>query len=189
MTTWWWVRHGPTHRKDMIGWTDAPADLTDTDRLSALKTFLPSGAPVVSSDLIRAVDTASGFQGTRHRLPHTPNLREIHFGDWEARHFADIDQTDGALIRQFWETPGAVRAPNGESWDDLCSRVNGFVDRMAHHKHVIAVAHMGVILTQVQRARGVGAYDALGQKIENFSVTKLRLDGATARAELINHHP
>ena len=61
MTTLWMVRHGPTHAKAMIGWTDLPADLSDTDAIARLRTELPD-APIVSSDLIRAVATADALQ-------------------------------------------------------------------------------------------------------------------------------
>lgn len=39
----WWVRHGPTHAKTFIGWTDRPADLSDTAALARLAAFLPGG--------------------------------------------------------------------------------------------------------------------------------------------------
>ncbi|MEY8841169.1 histidine phosphatase family protein, partial [Cribrihabitans sp. XS_ASV171] len=38
MTRLHFVRHGPTHAKGMVGWSDLPADLSDTallDRLSS----------------------------------------------------------------------------------------------------------------------------------------------------------
>ncbi|MCK0102491.1 histidine phosphatase family protein [Pseudohalocynthiibacter sp. F2068] len=189
MTTWWWVRHGPTHRKDMIGWTDAPADLSDVYRLRRLHEFLPAQAPVVSSDLSRASDTASAIQGQRARLPHVRALREINFGSWEARHFDEIDSEEDSLIRQFWEMPGDLAAPDGESWNELSSRVSAFVDTHDAPAHIIAVAHMGTILTQVQRALGLSAYETLAQKIENFSVTALTHDNGVWHARHINHHP
>ncbi|MGL6209472.1 MAG: histidine phosphatase family protein, partial [Paracoccaceae bacterium] len=58
MTRFFWVRHGPTHAKTMVGWTDLPADLSDTAALDRLKATLPQGAVTISSDLIRATATA-----------------------------------------------------------------------------------------------------------------------------------
>ncbi|MDZ4137070.1 MAG: histidine phosphatase family protein, partial [Paracoccaceae bacterium] len=52
MTRFHWVRHGPTHAKAMIGWTDLPADLSDHPAIARLTAFLPDAAGVVSSDLI-----------------------------------------------------------------------------------------------------------------------------------------
>ncbi|MEO0677999.1 MAG: histidine phosphatase family protein, partial [Pseudomonadota bacterium] len=46
MTTFWWVRHGPTHEKAFTGWRDVPADLSDTAALQRLSAFLPSDAPI-----------------------------------------------------------------------------------------------------------------------------------------------
>jgi broad specificity phosphatase PhoE len=56
--------------------------------------------------------------------------------------------------------------------------VNGWVDTWSEGHAppgpVIAVAHFGVILTQVQRALGLTPREAFAHKIENLSVTHLR---------------
>ena len=76
------VRHGPTHAKTMVGWSDLPADLSDTAALDRLSSYLPPEALVISSDLSRAVATADAVQGARRRLGHDPDLREMNFGAW-----------------------------------------------------------------------------------------------------------
>ncbi|WP_028913900.1 histidine phosphatase family protein [Pseudorhodobacter ferrugineus] len=184
-TTFHWVRHGPTHAKTLVGWSDLPADLSDTAAIARLSAHLPD-APVVSSTLIRASATADAIVAQRARLPHDPDLREIHFGDWELQHFTEV--ADQALIRRFWEEPGAIRPPNGESWDVVCGRVNGAVERLMGHKDIIVVAHFGVILTQVQRALGIGGYEAFSHKIDNLSVTEITFDGQWS-AGRINYIP
>ncbi len=185
MTRFHWVRHGPTHSKKMVGWSDLPADLSDTKALARLAAHLPD-APVISSTLSRAVATADAIQGPRVRLPHDPDLREIHFGDWELQHFTEVE--DQALIRRFWEQPGSIAPPGGESWDRVCARVNDAVARLRGHKDIIIVAHFGVILTQVQRALGIGGYEAFSHKIDNLSVTEITYDNGW-RAGRINHLP
>jgi broad specificity phosphatase PhoE len=159
----------------MVGWTDRNADLSDTGTFQALRDHLPN-APVVSSDLSRAIDTADTLAASRPRLPHDPRLREIHFGDWEDMAFDAVTDTD--RIRAFWETPGAISAPNGESWDMLCERVNAAADDLVSHGHpdIIVVAHFGAILCQIQRAKQITAYDAFGQKVDNLSVTVLTFE-------------
>ena len=173
MTRFHWVRHGPTHAKTMIGWSDPPADLSDTAALSRLSAHLPQ-APVISSTLSRAVATADAIQAQRPRLTSDPDLREIHFGAWEMQHFAEVE--DQAHIRRFWEEPGSIAAPGGESWDQVCARVNRAVDRLLGYQDIIIVAHFGVILTQIQRALGLGGYQAFGYKIDNLSVTEITFD-------------
>ncbi|NNK77700.1 MAG: histidine phosphatase family protein [Litoreibacter sp.] len=188
---WVWVRHGPTHAKAMVGWTDLPADLSDTAQIARLQAHLPD-APILSSDLSRTRATADAIQQGRLRLPDTAALREIHFGDWENRGFAEVEAEDPDRIRAYWEQPGDVAPPSGESWNAIAARVNNFVDGLtaqAPYETIIAVAHMGVILTQVQRALGISAYDTLAQKIGNFSVTEIRWDGSKWQADVINHLP
>ncbi len=178
MTSWWWVRHGPTHRRDLNGWNNVPADLSDKGALDRLAEFLPSNAPVVSSDLSRAVATADAVQRERARLPHDPALREINFGAWEGRCFGEIEKENPQLTRRYWEQPGDIRPPGGESWNDLRARVDHTVDaRVRQVGDIIAVAHFGTILSQVQRAIGCSAIKVLGHKIDPLSVTRLDWDG------------
>jgi len=191
VTRLWWVRHGPTHLKSMVGWSDPPADLTDQDAVQRLAQFLPAAASVVSSDLLRARATADAIAGPRQRLPDTPDLREINFGDWELKTFADVDEVQPDLIRDFLENPGDVRAPDGESWNQVRTRVDRSVDTLInlHRGHdLILVAHFGVILSQLQRARDISANAAFAHKIDNLSVTRMEFDGAWV-VDLINHVP
>ncbi|MFD0980209.1 MULTISPECIES: histidine phosphatase family protein [Tropicimonas] len=190
MVRWWWVRHGPTGRRDMNGWTDVPADLSDTDRLDRLADFLPAEATVISSDLTRAITTADRLQRDRARLPNEAGLREINFGAWEARSFDDVQAEDPRLVRRYWESPGDVHPPGGESWNDLSHRVGKVVDWLTGEAgDIIAVAHFGTILTQVQRARGCTPTEALAQEIDALSVTCLVWNGQGWSVDLVNHHP
>lgn len=172
MTTLWCVRHGPTHARTMIGWTDLPADLSDTGALSRLSAALPD-VPVVSSTLSRTVATADAIAGTRPRLAADPDLRELHFGEWEDKAFDAIP--DQAALRRFWEEPGEETAPGGESWTEFSARVWGAADRLAaeHPGGLILVVHMGVIMALIQRSAGVTPYEALGHRIAPLSLTEL----------------
>ncbi|MEX0348720.1 MAG: histidine phosphatase family protein [Paracoccaceae bacterium] len=186
------VRHGPTHAKTMVGWSDLPADLSDTDAIARLSAHLPAHALVISSDLLRAVDTATAVGTGRRRLPHDQALREIHFGDWELRAFYEIEAEDPDRIRAYWEQPGDVRPPNGESWNEVCARVDAAIDQLiaAHTgQDLIVVAHFGVILTQVQRALQLDANAAFGHRIDNLSVTQLTHSPTGWTVGHINHRP
>jgi alpha-ribazole phosphatase len=173
----------------MVGWSDIPADLSDKAQLDRLREYLPE-APVVSSDLVRATTTADALQRDI-RLPHDPNLREINFGDWELKTFAEVEETDPHTIRAYWETPGEVAPPNGDSWNAVRARVNRAVDGYVaqNYKDLIIVAHFGVILTQVQRALDITAYAAFGHKIDNLSVTQIDYENGNWQEGRINHSP
>lgn len=193
MTHWHWVRHGPTHQKTFVGWRDVPADLSDTAQITRLSGHLPDEALLISSDLMRSVATADALSHpARHRLAHDPDLRELHFGDWDGMHFRDVSARDPELCRAYWETPGDVAPPNGESWNAAAARVGGAVDRLNNshpEAHIIVVAHFGAILTQVQRALGVTAAEVMAHKIDNLSVTTLSHDSGNWQVGAINHLP
>jgi broad specificity phosphatase PhoE len=175
----------------MVGWTDLPADLSDAAQIARLDAHLPKGAVLQSSDLIRASATADAVGAGRTRLPHDPTLREIHFGAWEMRTFAEIDAESPDHIRAFWETPGQVRAPDGESWDDLRARIAAAITGLtaAHKGDIIVVAHFGAILAAVQHATGMTTAKALSHKIDNLSVTRLDLGPQGWTLHQINHLP
>ncbi|MEZ5756104.1 MAG: histidine phosphatase family protein [Paracoccaceae bacterium] len=192
MTRLWWVRHGPTHEKTMVGWRDVPADLSDTATLERLNAHLPQDALVVSSDLIRASATADALAQDRHRLPHHAGLRELHFGDWDGQTWDTIANTHPELSFAYWDDPGDHRPPNGESWNEAAARISAATDALiaAHPgRDIIAVAHFGAILTQVQRAMGCAPVDVFAHRIDNLSVTRIDRRAGGWDIIAINHRP
>ena len=186
MTRFWWVRHGPTHAKTMVGWTDLPADLSNTDQIARVSAALPD-APIISSDLLRTRTTADAVQGTRPRLTHEKRFREFHYGEWENQTFDAIDSPE---CRAFFDAPGTQKAPGGESWNDVTERVNAGCDVLTGtYSYIIIVAHMWVILTQWARALNITPYEALGQVIEPLSITRITWDGNKFEGDFANHHP
>lgn len=192
MTRFHWVRHGPTHRDGLIGWTDAPADLSDTAAIARLNAALPGRALLVSSDLSRCSATADSLSGDRRRLADDAALREMHFGDWEEQTFDQVSSSHPELSRAYWSEPGDPAPPGGESWHQAAARIGAAVDRLVRDhagEDIIVVAHFGAILTQVQRASGMTPRAALSFRIDNLSVTTLEHMGAAWRVLGVNHRP
>lgn len=192
MTRLWWVRHGPTHEKAFVGWRDVPADLSDHALIDRVARHLPDNAIVVSSDLKRASATADAIGGNRQRLPDHAGLREFDFGRWDGLHFSEVAERDPDLSRRFWEEPGDLSAPDGESWNAVAIRVNAVVDRLCTEyagQNIILAAHFGVIMTQIQRASGCTAYEAMGHHIDNLSVTDMTLGADGWTLGRVNHIP
>ncbi len=191
MTRWWWVRHGPTHQRAFTGWRDVPADLSDTAQIQRLADFLPQEAVVVKSDLLRARATADAIQAERRRLPHHRDLREFNFGHWDGEHFEQVSTKYPELSREYWEKPGDIRPPDGESWNDAAARVSTAVDDLIsqNFQDLIIVAHFGTILTLVQRAENLSAYNTLSHRIDNLSVTQLTFGDTGWQTGVINHLP
>jgi broad specificity phosphatase PhoE len=75
-------------------------------------------------------------------------LREISFGDWEGRFYAEIEREQGELLQAFWAEPLKVTPPNGEPMLRFRARVlpaiNALLD--AHvGEHLLLVVHGAVI--------------------------------------------
>ncbi|SLN45456.1 Putative phosphoserine phosphatase 2 [Pseudoruegeria aquimaris] len=192
MIRFWWVRHGPTHETAFTGWRDVPADLSDTALIRRVSETLPAAAPVISSDLSRAVATADAIAGARPRLPHRAGLREFDFGDWDGKHWREVAESHPELSRAYWERPGEPAPPGGESWNAAAARIDAEIDALRKAPpaaDIIIVAHFGTILTQVRKGLGVTPYEALAHRIDNLSITRIEVDGDGWRAPLINHLP
>jgi alpha-ribazole phosphatase len=157
-------------------------------RIARLSAHLPIGAHLVASDLSRASATADALGKGRTRLPDDAALREFNFGDWDGKHFTEIDPV---LSRAYWENPGDTAPPGGGSWNTAAARINTAVDALTAQitGNIIIVAHAGVIVTQVQRALGLTPFAALAYKIDNLSVTQTILTPTGWRAGVINHIP
>lgn len=187
MTQIWWVRHGPTHTKTMTGWRDIPADLSDQAALDRLAKAIPQDAVVGSSDLIRSIATADAIALNRARIPPSELLREFDFGLWDGLLFSEIADGWPELSRAFWEEPGDVFAPDGESWNTAAARATRYVENIidAHlGRDIVLVAHFGIILTQVAVASEQSPYQALAQPISPLSLT--RIDHSGPRPKLIS---
>ena len=171
----WWVRHAPTGLRSAVGWSDVPCDLSDAAALDRLAAALPQ-APIVSSDLARARLTADRIAGTRPRLQDLPDVREIHFGAWELLDFGEIEARFPDAHAAWIAAGGAAAAPGGESFDALCARVSGAIDRLTEEigtGDVIVVAHMGAIMAALRRALALPGDRAMAFSIAPLSVTRL----------------
>lgn len=185
------IRHGPTHQTAFTGWRDVPADLSDTAAVARMRDHLPVGAPIISSDLIRCVATADAIAGGRVRLPHDADLREFDFGAWDGLGFKAVGARDPVLSRAFWDDPGDVTPPGGESWNTVATRVSAAIahHQKTHQTDLIVVAHFGAILCHIGAVTGKTPIEMIAQKIDPLSVSELHLnDGAWTLAG-VNHTP
>lgn len=192
VTRLWLLRHGPTHEKSFLGWRDVPADLSDVDRIARLSASLPDDALVVASDLLRARQTADAIEGGRQRLADSAELREFNFGVWDGLGFSEVADRDPQISRMFWEDPGDVAPPQGESWNQVANRVTRFIaDLTTEHegRDIVVVAHIGAIMTQIGGTRGLDARRAISHQIDPLSVTRIDVSADESTLVSVNHCP
>ncbi|HVM66473.1 MAG TPA: histidine phosphatase family protein, partial [Acidimicrobiales bacterium] len=99
---------------------------------------------VITSPLFRARETAEIVEGRGSAvLEADPRLREMDYGAWEGRTYAELDQVDGPNRRAWLQRPDELRCPGGESGDDVAQRVSGFLaDLLDDHRRWAARASL-----------------------------------------------
>lgn len=191
VTRWWWIRHAPVvgHEGRIYGADDVPADTDDPEAYGNLAQRLPRDAVWVTSHLQRTHVTADaiGKAGLDHGDRQIEeDLGEQNFGDWQGMTYVEFDQhwrdTSGdEALHKFWYSPASHTPPNGESFENVITRVSSVIERLteAHAgRDIVAVAHGGVIRAAVALALDLNPERALGLQTENLSTTRLdHIDG------------
>lgn len=148
------VRHGETiwnHTSRYQGHTDIELSETGREQARSLAKRLKTEKvkAVYSSDLKRAFETAS-ILASLHNLPvkTTKELREINFGDWEGLTYQEIMEEYRELASEWYQHPGKIRIPGGETFTDVKERAYNTILELARQNDpgtIIVVAHGGTI--------------------------------------------
>ncbi len=201
ITRWWWVRHAPVRvdNGNIYGQLDLPCDCTDRVVFNAVAKILPRGAVWYSSNLQRTHQTADAIFAAG--MPHVEYIREPAFaeqdlGEWQGTNRAAFFASRPPEITSYWFSPADVRAPGGESFNDLAERVRAGIERInALHrgKDIVVVSHGGPIKAAIAHALGAEPKAGFAFAIENCSITRLdHLAGERQigwRVPMINQQP
>jgi broad specificity phosphatase PhoE len=132
---------------------------------------------VYTSDLSRAAMTTAHVLEGRDGPPPVldPGLREMHYGDWEARPASEIGKESRDLLREFF--PGkASGAPGGETLQQVRERTAASVRRIASDHPdatVLAVSHGNAIMAMVAELLHMPLEATWSFTVENTSITRL----------------
>jgi alpha-ribazole phosphatase len=115
---------------------------------------------VYSSDLQRAYHTAKVIAALHNlEVITTPDLRELNFGRCEGLTFQQIMDMDPEIIK-IWHGRDFTRSfPDGESMQDLATRVRRFIGRLGkwgQGDNVLIVGHNGSLAVMICLLLGIG---------------------------------
>ncbi|WP_068808865.1 alpha-ribazole phosphatase family protein [Thauera phenolivorans] len=136
-----------------------------------LRPLLPAGFALHASPLTRARLLAEELGEPRL----DERLKEMHFGEWEGRPFADI----GAAIDAWATDPMGFRAPGGESARQMSERVLHWLDELRAAppvEAVVVVAHGGPLRVIAGHLLGLPPDRWLGLDFGCGQVTRLDLE-------------
>lgn len=203
VTRWWWVRHAPV-REDagfIYGQKDLNCDCSDTVVFNAVARVLPRTPLWYASPLRRTHQTAAalwvaGAAKPPDGLVIDPAFSEQDLGEWQGRNRAEFFASRPPQIASFWFAPADERAPGGESFSELFTRVRDAIERLnVTHRgaDIIVAAHGGPIKAAIAHALGLEAGAGFAFIIDNCSVTRLdHLHGENLsgwRVQMINQQP
>jgi broad specificity phosphatase PhoE len=183
------IRHGTTDMAGTLcGQSDPPLNEQGMKQAEALALRL-QGTPVYrlySSDLQRAVQTAVTLSAVWNVdvIPRK-DLREISFGDWEGRRWAEIRQSLPGT--QAMDSTPDFGAPNGETFAAFRHRVlTAFREIIADSRQVCTavVAHLGVIRIVLSELSSPDALWTPDQKMEYCAVYRIRLGSGFSELQL-----
>ena len=181
-TQFWWLRHAPVVDNGglVYGGAEIDADTSHDPTYTALSKILPSPAIFICSGLSRTTQTLQAVrkQGRKdipRNIPTDSRLNEQSLGDWHGKPIKDVFPNGGPWP-QFWMLEAEKRAPGGESFNDLCLRVNPAIQEMTRTyegKSIVIAAHGGTIRAAIALALQLKPSSALAFTIENCSITRI----------------
>ncbi len=180
------IRHGePVGGSRYRGQIDDPLSELGWEQM---REAMPETIPwqrIISSPLTRCSAFAQEL-AEQNNLPlsQDSNFKEIGFGVWEGMTRDQLRADDPTIIERFFKDPVTNRPEGAERLVDFKARVEkAITDITIKHqgKHVLVVAHAGVIRAAMCYVLGMPIENMFRIKVTNASITRLQLaDGAPA---------
>ena len=175
------MRHGePVGGRKYRGQTDDPLSEKGWAQMrSAVGNHCPWQA-VISSSLARCADFSREL-AERHQLPLEIDARltELGFGAWEGRTPDQLIAADPEILIRFRRDPVAHAPPGAEPLTAFRDRIiSAWISLLEHHggKHVLVVAHAGVIRMVVAYVLHVPLQHLFRLQVPNAGITRIRLE-------------
>jgi alpha-ribazole phosphatase len=171
------LRHGKTDLSGRFaGSTDVSLSPVGVDQILALRSMLAAEKfeRIFCSPMRRCRETAQ-LLDLDGDISYLDSLREIDFGAWEAKDFAEIEASDPERVRDWLDDPEGFCFPEGECCTDFIRRLEGFHNFLQDidDKNVLIIAHGGVIRHLLCIILGISCNNYLLFQIDEGKLTTL----------------
>lgn len=181
MTTLDFLRHGePVGGKKYRGQTDDPLSEKGWAQMRAATDGEQPWTAIVSSPLSRCKDFADWLSEMRG-LPMQLDARlaEVGFGVWEGKTAEQLKLLEPDCIANFKRDPVANRPQGAEALEDFYARVVAAFEDMQQlyaGRHVLVVAHAGVIRMAICHALGLPPAQAYRINVSSAGMARIRIE-------------
>lgn len=195
MTHLYLVRHGETvyNKKGIYyGWTDCSLSSIGVEQSEELAEELRDIVfdVIVSSPLKRAMDTAKIIAGSSApAIVSDRRLMELNFGDWEGKHYQDIEENYPREWERWQNDWKQTAPPAGECYQDLFCRVKSSLqDILSKYqgKTVLIVSHNGCLRIIMSHLLGMGEDGYWHFKFEQGKYSLLEISDGFCTVHRVN---
>ncbi|MES9964575.1 MAG: alpha-ribazole phosphatase family protein [Candidatus Sedimenticola sp. 20ELBAFRAG] len=136
---------------------------------------------VISSPLSRCREFSEALT-EKLNIPLTVDkrLQELDYGEWEGKTPDELKADDPEIISRYFHDPHNHRPPGAEYVVDFIERVGtAYDDVLAKHsgKHMLIVAHAGVIRAIITRALNAPPEAVFRMHVDTAHLSRIRVDG------------
>jgi alpha-ribazole phosphatase len=175
------LRHGRTGLSGRyVGSSDVALSEEGRAQIRSLRTMLAAMEidSLLASPMLRCTQTVD-LLGLGLPLQLDPDLREIDFGRWEGKTFAEIEAQDPELVQEWAQGNDNFCFPEGEATAGFTSRMESVQKRLlaADAKTMLLVAHGGVIRSLICCLLGLSPQDYLLFQVAKGHYSTMDLHG------------
>jgi alpha-ribazole phosphatase/probable phosphoglycerate mutase len=188
------IRHGePVGGRRYRGGTDDPLSEKGWNQMWAAVGDNRAWQQIVSSPLLRCSEFAHEL-GRKLDIPvHIDErLAELGYGEWEGKTPAEITAHDPDLLLRYRRDPLNNRPSGAEELENFALRVSaawGQISEQQHGRHVLVVAHAGVIRMIMAQVLAMPRSHLFRIQVGNAAISRFTVEGVgeDAFASLIFH--
>ena len=146
---------------------------------------------IISSPMQRCQEFANALSG-RHNIPvkTEPGLKEVGFGAWEGLTRTELKQSRLEEYKAFYVDPINNRPQGAEPFNCFVERVAVVYNQILQTpdcKHVLVVAHAGVIRAALIHALNKEPAEMYKTPIDNASISRIRHHSQGVHSEFVNN--
>lgn len=188
------VRHGEVEARPnvLLGDTDVELNGRGEQQSNWLAVRL-ADTPIdrcFCSPLLRAQQTATILtENSNVKIETQTALREINFGRWEGRSFAEIETEDPLKAKDWCSDPLNFSFPEGEPVKVFMQNLQTYFHalKIADGEHLLLVTHGGVIRVLLTFLLGLNPEQQFLFNVDRGSLSTVKIYGTTATLTGLNH--
>jgi broad specificity phosphatase PhoE len=176
------IRHGAIDTKytgRYIGATDVPLSAQGIEESLAIGRYIANIQydHIFASPMLRVRQTLETAIKFDKQVAYMENLREVNFGDWEGKSFAEIAKNYPAAVNDWVNSSDSFTFPHGSNLKDFYCRVEQFKQSLLNTSGstIIVFTHGGVVLALICTILGLAKNKMLAFKVDRGSISILNL--------------